>query len=245
MTGRFPGHPAMDVSVAHALLQAVAAGEMGDVFRLHTPGRVVAFGRADRVTPGYQEAVAAARSHGFAAVERLAGGRAAVFHPRTLAFSWATSTPAPREGIRERFELITRLLLDSLTSLGLDVRVGELPGEYCPGEWSINLSARAKVVGTGQRLVRGAAHVGGVIVVDDGDAIRDVLVPVYEALGLDWDPATAGALTDQIPTLDTDHVATALIHHLGDHFDVTPVPVPISITRAAEGLLTDHLPEVA
>ena len=38
-------------------------------------------------------------------------------------------------------------------------------------------------MGVGQRLVRGAAHVGGVVVVDQGDRIRDVLLPVYDALG--------------------------------------------------------------
>ena len=29
--------------------------------------------------------------------------------------------------------------------------------------------------------------------VAEAERIRDVLIPVYEALGLDWDPATAGS----------------------------------------------------
>ncbi|HSO49873.1 MAG TPA: hypothetical protein VLS86_04955, partial [Acidimicrobiia bacterium] len=66
---------ALDVAVSHSTLSAVARGEIPAVFRLNVPGPVVAFGRADRVQPGYAQAVRAAAAHGFGAVERLAGGR--------------------------------------------------------------------------------------------------------------------------------------------------------------------------
>ena len=42
----------------------------------------------DRARPGFREAVAAARSGGWEAILRLAGGRAAVFHRETIAFAW-------------------------------------------------------------------------------------------------------------------------------------------------------------
>src|SRR3546814_3395762 len=45
------------------------------------------FGRQDTITAGYRDAVRAARSMGYEVVERLAGGRAAVFTTGTLAFS--------------------------------------------------------------------------------------------------------------------------------------------------------------
>ena len=35
---------------------------------------------------------------------------------------------------------------------------------------------------------------GTVIVAEDAAAVRDVLEPVYAALGLAWDPATVGAV---------------------------------------------------
>lgn len=76
----FPAPGAMDVALSHAILSAVADGDMNAAFRLHTPGAVVAFGRSDRVEAGYPEAVRAASASGFSPVERLAGGRAAVFH---------------------------------------------------------------------------------------------------------------------------------------------------------------------
>jgi lipoate-protein ligase A len=245
ITESFPEHPGMDVAVSHSILASVARGEIGAVFRLHVPGRVVAFGRADRVQPGYLEAVRAARAHGFAAVERLAGGRAAVFHESTLAFAVAVPEEDPRAGIRERFQSIASIMASAFDSLGIDARIGELPGEYCPGEWSVNVAGKVKVMGVGQRLVRGAAHVGGVVVVDDGERIRDVLIPVYRALGLDWDPRTSGALADRAPGLDNEQVAAAIVRAMSQRFDLASGQLPDSVIVEARTMLPDHLPRVA
>jgi len=235
----------MDTAVSHSTLAAVARSEIGDVFRLHVPGPVVAFGGADRIHPGFRQAVRAAQANGFAAVQRLAGGRAAVFHERTLAFAWASSEPEPRAGIGERFQTIAGVMVDAFEHLGIDARIGELPGEYCPGRWSVNVGGRVKVMGVGQRLVRGAAHVGGVVVVDDGERIRDVLIPVYRALELDWDPRTSGALADRSPGLDNAKVIAAIITALNGSFDLVPEELPASVIEDAHGLLPEHLPQVA
>ena len=241
----FPDHPAMDVAVAHAILSAVARGDIGGVFRLHVPSPVVAFGRADRVQPGYPLAVRAAQAHGFGAVERLAGGRAAVFHGLTLAFSLAVPDDDPRGGIRPRFETISGVMVKAFQSLGIDARIGEVPGEYCPGSWSVNVGGRVKVMGVGQRLVRGAAHVGGVVVVDDGESIRDVLIPVYRALHIDWDPRTSGALADRAPGLDNSKVIKAIIKSMAGVYDLEPGNLPLSLLEEARSLIPDHLPLVA
>ena len=244
-TEAFTEHPAMDVAVSHATLAAVARGQLGGVFRLHVPAPVVAFGRADRVQPGYPQAVRAAQAHGFGAVERLAGGRAAVFHESTLAFALAVTDDNPRSGIRDRFEAISGVMARAFQALGIDARVGEVPGEYCPGPWSVNVGGRVKVMGVGQRLVRGAAHVGGVIVVDDGERIRDVLIPVYRALHLDWDPRTSGALADRAPGLDTTKVSRAVIKSISATFDVERGRIPEGLVAEARSLIPDHLPQVA
>ena len=235
----------MDVAVSHSILRAVSSGEIGGIFRLHVPGPVVAFGRADRTEPGYQQAVRAAEAHGFAAVERLAGGRAAVFHEGTLAFSWAVPDPEPQKRTMERFKTISSVMSEAFITLGVDARVGEIRGEYCPGEFSVNLAGRIKVMGVGQRVVRGAAHVGGVVVVNDGPRIRDVLIPVYRALGLDWDPRTAGAISDRAPGLDTDAVATAIVESFRSRFDVSKGVLPATVISQAETFLPTHLPQVA
>lgn len=241
----FPGDGPMDVAVSHAILANVARGRLDEAFRLFVPGRVVAFGLADRASPGYGRAVRAAQGHGFTAIERLAGGRAAVFHGGTLAFSWAVREADPRRGVMERFEMISSIMVESFRSLGVNARVGELPGEYCPGRWSVNVEGRAKVMGVGQRLVRGAAHVGGVVVVDDGRLIRDVLVPVYRALGVDWDPRTAGALADRSPGLVPPVVHRAIVSRLAEQLPIEPAELPQSMVEEARTLLPGHLPRVA
>jgi lipoate-protein ligase A len=235
----------LDVAISHAILSAVSSGEMGPTLRLHVPGPLVAFGRADRVTPGYGSAVRAAQAHGFTAVERLAGGRAAVFHESTIAFSLALPEPDPKTGIQERFEMVSTLLARALQSLGIDARIGEIPGEYCPGRWSVNVAGKVKVVGVGQRLVRGAAHVGGVVVVDEGDRIREVLIPVYRALGLDWDPRTAGSLADRSPGLTTSLVIQSIERELARSFSLVEQALPPAVLDSAEALVDDHLPNVA
>lgn len=218
---------------------------MSSTLRLHVPGPMVAFGRADRVTDGYQSAVRSARAHGFDAVERLAGGRAAVFHESTIAFSVALAEPEPKTGIEERFEMIATLMADAFETLGVDARVGEVAGEYCPGKWSVNVGGKVKVMGVGQRLVRDAVHIGGVVVVDGADRIRDVLIPVYRALGLDWDPRTAGSLADRSPGLTMDLVMEAILDQFARRFTVTDGVLPSTILEGAERLLEDHLPRVA
>jgi len=245
VTESFLEHPALDVAVSHSALGAVARGDIGAVFRLHVPGPVVAFGRADRVQPGYLEAVRAASAHGFAAVERLAGGRAAVFHESTLAFALAVPEDDPKAGIKKRYETIAEVMVSAFESLGVDARIGELPGEYCPGQWSVNVAGRVKVMGVGQRLVRGASHVGGVVVVDESERIRDVLIPVYRALGLDWDPRTSGALADRAPGLDNSKVASAIVSAMSGRFDIERGELPDSVIEEARTLLPDHLPQVA
>ena len=245
VTDSYPAHPALDVAVSHAVLGAVARGEIGAVLRLHVPGAVVAFGRADRAHRGYPMAVKAALANGFGAVERLSGGRAAVFHERTIAFAVATPEADPKTGIEARFSAIAGVMVDAFEYLGIDARIGEVPGEYCPGRWSVNVAGKVKVMGVGQRLVKGAAHVGGVVVVDDGERIRDVLIPVYRALEIDWDPRTTGALADRAPGLDNAKVIAAIVTAMSRRFEVVPGTLPGNVIEEAHGLLEEHLPRVA
>lgn len=236
---------ALDVAISHSILYAVSRGELGPTLRLHVPGPVLAFGRSDRVTPGYAAAVRAAEAHGFAAVERLAGGRAAVFHEKTIAFSLATPEIEPKSGIQERFEMISELMAAAFETLGVDARIGELPGEYCPGRWSVNVAGKTKVMGVGQRLVRGAAHLGGVVVVDEGYRIRDVLIPVYRALGLDWDPRTAGSLADRSPGITMSLVNEAIENQFRRRYPMVERGIPAQVLAHAETLVPEHLPQVA
>ena len=241
-TEGFPGRPGMDIAVSRALLLAASDGDAPETFRLHRPGRVVAFGKRDTLEPGYEAAARESRRRGYEAVERLAGGRAAVFHEGTLAFSWSIPDPAPREGIGERFEALTTVVLGALSRLGIaDGRVGEIPGEYCPGTYSVNVGGTIKVMGVGQRLAKRAAHVGGVIVVTGSHELRDILAPVYERLALPWRPETGGALEDVADGLTLDDVERAVVDELSSTHRLTHSRLAAGLLEHAELLAPEHL----
>jgi octanoyl-[GcvH]:protein N-octanoyltransferase len=116
---------------------------------------------------------------------------------------------------------MAELITAALRGLGVDARVGEVPGEYCPGAYSVNARGKAKVAGIGQRMIRGGAHLGGVVVAAGGDRIAEVLVPVYRALELDWDPATSGSVSDELGReVDPGEIEEALIAELGNRYEL-------------------------
>jgi lipoate-protein ligase A len=210
LTDGYPRRAAFELAVTDALLARVARGEREPALRLFRPAAAVAFGRLDALRPGYAAACEVARRHGYEPVLRLGGGHAAAFDADSLVIDEVTRQPAVAQGLRERFERVTGALARALAPLAGDVRVGELPGEYCAGGWSLNVGGRTKVAGTAQRVVRGAALVTAVVVVGGGDRIRSVLAGVYDALELEWDPSTAGALEDVAPGATPDAVRDAV-----------------------------------
>jgi lipoate-protein ligase A len=171
---------------------------------------------------------------------RLAGGRAAVYHERTLALSWAVPDPHPAARTEARFRELAELLELALAALGVDARIGEIPGEYCPGAWSVNARGATKLIGTGQRLIAGAAHRGAVIVVAGSELVRDVLVPVYDALGLEWEPATAGSVEDEIGEVTPDDVEDAIVARLGERYELAEVEIDAATHDLANRLESDH-----
>lgn len=236
----FPDRPAFGTAVARATLVRVAAGELPATLRLHRAGPVLAFSRQDRASPGFAPAERAARELGFEPVLRLAGGRAAAFHEETLACGWAVPDRRPTARTTERFRELAELLGDVLRRLGVDARVGEVPGEYCPGAWSVNARGRTKLVGIGQRLVAGGAHRGAVIVVGGSDRVRDVLTPVYEALELAWNPATAGSVEDEVGELGTPAVEEAILAALAERYDLREEPLDQATVELAAQLEDGH-----
>jgi lipoate-protein ligase A len=236
----FPGRAAFDSAFSRALLDLVATGAAPETFRLYQPDDVLAFSGVDAASAGFAEAATAARAAGFEPALRLAGGRAAVFHRETLAFAWTIPAPESRDGIHARFAEIAAIVAAALRRLGVDARIGEVPGEYCPGEYSVNARGERKLMGVGQRVIRGAAHVGGVIVVRDSDRVRDVLEPVYGAMDVAWNPATTGSVEDELGAATRDEVSAALLAELRSRFeiatgDAAPVDAELAAAAPLEG----------
>jgi lipoate-protein ligase A len=210
----FPDRPVFDMAVTHALLLRVAAGELPSLVRVFRPGPTVAFGRLDALLPGYAAASAAARAHAAAPVLRLGGGHAAAYGPGAVLVEAVTAQAAIAEGLQERFATAAGWIVDALGDAGVAAEVGELPGEYCAGAWSVHAEG-VKLSGLAQRAIRGAALVTGFVIVEGGDALRAVLTDVYAALGIAWDPRTAGALDAVAPGVATADVEAALLRAVG------------------------------
>ena len=130
LSGAWPEEPAVDTGLSKLILDAVSAGEMPATLRLYVPGREVAFGKRDVISPQYPAAVLAATAAGFTSVQRLAGGRAAAFSEHTIAFSLAVPDEDPRISIHQRFREVSGLMVDAFAALGIASHVGEVPGEY-------------------------------------------------------------------------------------------------------------------
>jgi lipoate-protein ligase A len=209
------GSAAFEIAVSHALLRRVAARELPSTLRLYRPPPTVAFGKLDTLSDGYRAAADAARAHGYAPVLRLPGGHAAAYHRASLGIDlvWALDDPVP--GTHDRFREEGERLARALATLGVDARVGEVPGEYCPGAYSVNARGRVKLAGSAQRLIRGAALLGANVVVGDGPSLRAVVHDVYAALGIAIDDATAGTVDEEVPGVAVDDVERAVAASFG------------------------------
>ena len=238
----FPGQPLRDAAVSHALLRRVAAGELPETLRLYVPDEAVLFSLLDARNPGFARACAAAAELGCPSLLRLAGGHAALFHRQSLAFAWAIPDPQAGDGIATRFEALANLVLRALSRLGIDARQGAVPGEYCPGDYSVNSGGRIKLMGVGQRIIRGGAHVGGVIVAGDSPRLKEILDPVYQALGLSWDPNSAGAVEDVAPGVGVDDVKRALLAEFAAERGLERVAMEDATLALANSLEAWHAP---
>lgn len=211
-----------DLEFGLELLARAKSGDMGPTLRLYRPAPTVAFGQRDTRLPGFEAAAQACRDNGFEPLVRRAGGRAAAYHQGTLVVDHIEPDADAIAGSKTRFGYFGELFAQVLQSVGVQAAVGEIPGEYCPGEFSVHGSnpadgSRIKLVGTAQRVVAGGWLFSSVIVVENSAPIRKVLTDSYAALGLDWDPATAGAVEDLVPGVDVQAVEDALLETYAGH----------------------------
>ncbi|WP_309079723.1 lipoate--protein ligase family protein [Zhihengliuella sp.] len=222
--------PERDLLGGVDLLQEVRNGRRGPTLRIYRPAPTMAFGQRDVRLEGYDDAVQLSRSAGFAPVVRKAGGRAAAYHRGTLIVDHAEPAGEAMLGHQARFQQLGRLYAEALASLAVDARVGEIPGEYCPGEFSVHgrrpagsAGGPVKLVGTAQRVVAGAWLFASVFVVEDSEPLRRVLSDVYDALGMPLEPSTVGAVDDLVPGVTVAQVEDALLTAYAAHL---PLALP-------------------
>jgi lipoate-protein ligase A len=205
-----PGEDDLERSVE--LLRGVAAGEIAEarVLRLYTPVATLAMTRRESRMPGFSAASAAAVRLGFEPAIRPTGGRAVAYDESCLVFDLISRDDATLDP-SDYFGRAGNSIADALRSVGVDARLGEVAGEYCPGEYSINARGIVKLVGTSQRAIRGARLLSGMLAFGSVERYVAVLHEANAALDLTWDPATFGTMQVEAPQVPRSAVEDALI----------------------------------
>lgn len=204
------GGPASDVALGPVLLRN-GLGESTELIRIFTPEATAAFSRRDTKQPGFSRAARAASALGFIPVVRACGGRLAAYHGGTVVIDHVMHEHNSHAGMHQRFEHFSSLHAEVLRGLGLDARVGELPGEYCPGTYSVNAEGRCKIVGSAQRITRNGWLFSSIIQVTGSGRIREVLEAAHREIGYALDSATIGAIEDFVPGITLVEVREALL----------------------------------
>ncbi len=192
------------------LLRAVADRRAPATTRIFQPEPTAAFGRLDRLRSGFDRATRLARENGYTPLLRHGGGHAVLYDTGSV----VVETIRPESGWvadrESRFIDMAELLSRGLDRLGVAVAMGELPGEYCPGRFSLHLPAGPKIAGIAQRAVTGALLTTAVLAVQTTPLWRDLTADVYAALDIPLSITTVGGTSDAHPELEANSVADAI-----------------------------------
>lgn len=223
------------LEASKSLLHLIAENnDIGRVVRVYRPASTVAFSRRETLLSGFAEAVAEATTFGFEPYIRPAGGRAVVLDTDWLVLDVVTPedrgrTVAHRDIFTEFGERFVSLFFD----LGVETAIAPVEGEYCPGDYSISARGVVKLVGTAQRVTRGARLFSASIPFAVSPNAAELLTRVNALLELDWDPRTLGSVSVESPATSLAELESALIRTfaseahgestLADIFGSTPI----------------------
>lgn len=232
---------ALDVAVSHALLNRAAHEGLASL-RLWRPlVPALSVGRLDVRHRRIDEVLALAHAADVTPVRRLAGGHATTFDSGCLCLGWAQPHPRLEES-SARYELIAEAIVDALGALGIAGSLGEAPGEWCPGAWSVQ-GPSGKLAGLAQRVISGGAWCEALIVIAAAPELRGLARDVHGILGLQWNDAAQGEIAGLLPGAADPHAALtdALSQALAQRFgSVTQRPLPAAVRDEAPGLAVEH-----
>lgn len=151
-----------DIDRFRNLLVALDREGLGSL-RIYRLQATAAFAPRDTAHSAYAQAVAAMRRMGFTPAERRAGGQLAIYDSHALVIDPVAPQAEPRLHIKERFGLFSAVIAEALRCFAIDARVGQVAGEYCPGDDSVKAGGVLKLAGLAQRIGRRGYHLGAVI----------------------------------------------------------------------------------
>lgn len=233
--------PVFDVATMRAHLLSVASREAPETLRVVRPEPTVAFGRQDVLRPGFSAALRVARDAGFTAFQRLTGVRTLAWHQDCIYIEHLVPDDEPQHHFADRFVEMSSIVSSTLRTLGVDARVGEVPGEPAPGAYSINARDERKLANVDQRVVDKATYVTSTIVVADAVVLRDLLVDVNEALAFEWEPIRLGSVAEEVDGVTTDDVEEALMEELASRHELVEGELTGPTRNLARALQPEHV----
>ena len=197
VTHSVSGDASVDLDVSIGLLDgAVKKLWPAPLIRIYRPAPTVAFTTRERHLSGFTRAFAAAADAGFVPLVRRTGGRVAAYDRSCLLVD-IVEPPQERQDHRISFQRVASTIASVLRQLGVEANVGEVPGEYCPGGYSVNARGVVKLVGISQRVSREFRLVSSMIAVDAAPQLSDVLTRVNRELCFEWNPDTFGSAVEE------------------------------------------------
>lgn len=203
----------LPIEYAAWVQQQLANLQPGDqgILRFRRPRPTAAFSPQDTTHPDYEHIKQQARAKGFEPIERGTGGRLTMFDEHALAITIISPHTDPHRHTIKRYEIFAGVIVSALIKVGIDARIGELPNEYCPGKFSINAGGRVKLVGIAQRMNRRCIQMGAIIAVERSEKACAAIADAYETMGLGFNAATYGAITELEPRVTYHDARDALL----------------------------------
>ena len=211
--------PGLDIALSRALLEQTSLKKYPIILRAYKGTEQIAFGPSDARNIGYSSAVSFVKKKKFSAVNRLTGGHAVTFHSGTLIFGWMFHDLQARSKMHYYFDYVSKFFRSVIIDFGLNCFIGEIEGEYCSGQYSLNLDHKIKIAGIAQRIVNNAVYIGGFIAVENSNLIKEMLIPIYKELGIKWQPQTAGALNDYNNTIDFTSLMSKISEKIHENYN--------------------------
>lgn len=208
-------------------------------------GPTVAFSARDLRSPGIVAATALARAAGFATVVRSPGGQMVAYDDGAVVIDHVDRTAGLEAAGGTVFRTNAEAHVAVLTGLGLrDARIGPVEGEYCPGEYSVNVGGRAKVIGSAQRVVGSGTLFSTIVQVALSERVRAVITDVSAALGYELRPSSVTGIGDHLSTTPA-RVATAFAEDYRRRLGTADLELPpelVDDAARAEAEVGDPLP---
>ncbi|MCZ4499993.1 MAG: hypothetical protein JWQ74_2548 [Marmoricola sp.] len=225
---------AQELVLPALLLRApdLVAPEIVHVYVPHGP--TVAFSARDLRSPGIAAATTLARDAGFGTVVRSPGGQMVAYDAGAVVIDHLDRTAGLDAAGGDVFRRNAEAHVAVLHRLGLSgARIGAVEGEYCPGEFSVNVAGRTKVIGSAQRVTGGGTLFSTVVQVVMSERVRAVIVAVSDALGYDLREDTVAGIGDHLPGAQPARVAAAFADDYRARSGLGDCPIPDAVRQYA------------